>query len=494
MSKSEQVLPEVALPAALRRALPPTVIALEHGRRDYLLRRMLAIGDLAAISCALGVAAAIASAERSAMLGYLFWGLLALPGWLVIFKAYGLYDRDIKRISHMTIDDLPWVFHATAIGSVLLWGYYAVLPVDKLLFREVLAFAVTAMAGVLVIRWLVRGISARALGAERVALLGDGPTLRTLAHKIGNHPEYRLEVVGAIDVPGTAGVAALPPEQGQVALGQLEDLTDIASQHGLERLVMAHTSINEGVLLDVLRRCKELSLKVSVIPQMFDVMGPSVEIDDVEGITLLGINPPVLSRSSRFLKRSMDVVGSVVALVVLSPLLAAIAIAVKLTSRGPVLFRQERIGQAGRVFRVAKFRTMSVDAEERRAELLAASMDPNWLHLEHDPRITRVGRVLRTLSLDELPQIWNVLRGEMSLVGPRPLIPDEDRRVEGWARTRLDLTPGITGAWQVLGRTNIPFEEMVKLDYLYVTNWSLWNDLRLIVHTLPAVVLKRGAN
>jgi len=159
-----------------------------------------------------------------------------------------------------------------------------------------------------------------------------------------------------------------------------------------------------------------------------------------------------------------------------------------------VLFAQERVGRGGRRFRLFKLRTMTVDAEERRADLVAQSSDPDWLKLDHDPRITRIGRWLRRLSLDELPQLWNVVRGEMSLVGPRPLIPAEDEHVQAWARGRLDLTPGITGYWQVLGRTRIPFEEMVKLDYLYVMNWSLWQDIRLMLRTLPVVIGGRGAN
>ena len=159
-----------------------------------------------------------------------------------------------------------------------------------------------------------------------------------------------------------------------------------------------------------------------------------------------------------------------------------------------MFFKQKRIGRGGRSFTVRKFRTMVTDAEAQREALLAQSKDPNWLHLDHDPRITRVGRFLRHSSLDELPQLFNVLLGQMSLVGPRPLVESEDLRIEGWGRSRLDLTPGITGAWQVLGRTNIPFEEMVKLDYLYVTNWSLWTDVRLILRTLPVVLDRRGVN
>ncbi len=179
-----------------------------------------------------------------------------------------------------------------------------------------------------------------------------------------------------------------------------------------------------------------------------------------------------------------------------APLMLFIAIAIKLSSRGPVFFGQERIGRGGdRRFRMLKFRTMVADAEQaRRGALAEQSAHPVWLLLEHDPRITRVGRFLRHTSLDELPQLWNVLRGDMSLVGPRPMPPDVDEHIAGWGRRRLDLTPGITGLWQVLGRTSIPFEEMVKLDYLYVTNWSLWQDVRLLIHTLPAVIRRRGVN
>jgi lipopolysaccharide/colanic/teichoic acid biosynthesis glycosyltransferase len=223
-------------------------------------------------------------------------------------------------------------------------------------------------------------------------------------------------------------------------------------------------------------------------------MGPSVEVDDIGGLTIFGINPPVLSRSSRLAKRSFDILGAAAALLLFAPVFLLLAVLVRVDSPGPVLFRQERIGKGGSRFKLLKLRTMEKDAERRRAELLGDSKDPGWLHLEHDPRITRLGRVLRLTSLDELPQLWNVIRGDMSLVGPRPLVPEENTMVQAWARGRLDLTPGITGLWQVLGRTSISFEEMVKLDYLYVTNWSLWGDLRLMLRTLPVVLRRSGAN
>jgi exopolysaccharide biosynthesis polyprenyl glycosylphosphotransferase len=272
------------------------------------------------------------------------------------------------------------------------------------------------------------------------------------------------------------------------------DLPRLVREHGVERVVVAQRDLAEPELLDLLRRCRCLRIKLSVLPQVFEAMGPSVEVDDVEGITVLGINPPVLPRSSRLLKRAMDLVGATVGMTLAAPAFVLIAVAIKLDSPGTVLFSQERIGRGGRRFRLVKFRTMTANAEERRAELFKLSRDPDWLNLETDPRVTRVGRLLRHWSLDELPQLWNVVKGEMSLVGPRPLIESEDCKLDGWRRTRIDLTPGLTGLWQVLGRTSIPFDEMIKLDYLYVTNWSLWTDVRLILRTIPAVLSRRGAN
>jgi lipopolysaccharide/colanic/teichoic acid biosynthesis glycosyltransferase len=214
-------------------------------------------------------------------------------------------------------------------------------------------------------------------------------------------------------------------------------------------------------------------------------------VEDIRGLTVFGINPPVLARSSRWAKRGLDVLGATVALLLSFPLLLILAVLVRLDSPGRALFRQERIGQNGRRFTLLKLRTMVTDAENRRNELLAHSKGPGWLHLE--PRSTYHSR--RALpATHELSRFWNVLEGDMSLVGPRPLVPEEDRMVQPWARGRLDLTPGITGLWQVLGRTSIPFEEMVKLDYLYVTNWSLWGDLRLMMRTLPVVLRRSGAN
>jgi exopolysaccharide biosynthesis polyprenyl glycosylphosphotransferase len=471
-------------------ALPrQSVVAARHRPRDCAVRRLLAATDLLALGGAQLVVLAVVG--RRPDVEQLLCALVALPMWLVLFKAYGLYDRDIKRISHTAVDDVPWVFHAMLVGSLLFWLYFRALPARDVNARELLAIAALSIVGVLVLRAFTRRAATRLLGAKRVLLVGGGPQLDLIARKMRAHKEYGLEPVGILSTSKTAARPSALPVLGRL---RSEDVSRVAIEHRIDQVVISHTDVREAELLDLVRRCREQSIRVSLLPQLFDALGPSVEVDDVEGVTVLGISPPVLPRSSRMLKRAMDLAGAAVLLVLTAPLLGLVALAVKLDSTGPVFFWQDRVGRGGRRFKLVKFRTMVVDAEARQQELAAHSRDTHWLLLDHDPRVTRAGRLLRRASLDELPELWNVLKGEMSLVGPRPLIESEHRQLAGWSRTRVDLTPGLTGLWQVLGRTNIPFEEMIKLDYLYVTNWSLWTDVRLILRTLPVVVARRGAN
>jgi len=441
------------------------------GRRDYLIRRLLALADAASILVALvGMVLISGRADWD----HLLWGLLIIPIWIGLLAVYGLYNRDIKRISHSTVDDIPWIAHAVLVGCLLTWLYFHLLPIPKLVFFDVLLLGGIGALTLLLLRSLTRGLAIRALGPERVLFIGDHP-MEFLMNKMTAHPEYGLKPVGVVSASSHS-------------LDEAIDLFDA------DRIVLCEPDLKEHELLALIHRCRELSLKVSVLPQLFSALGPSVEVDDVEGVTVLGINPPVLSRSSRGLKRAFDLTAAVVVLALCAPLFAVIALAIKLDSRGPVFFRQMRVGRRDTPFCLYKFRTMVVDAEHQTEELLSGSEDANWLKLDHDPRITRVGRLLRHASLDELPQFWNIVKGEMSLVGPRPLIMSEDCQIAGWGRSRLELTPGLTGLWQVLGRTNIPFDEMVKLDYMYVTNWSLWADVRLVLRTFPTVVSRRGAN
>jgi exopolysaccharide biosynthesis polyprenyl glycosylphosphotransferase len=473
-------------PAALAEIIRETPARhVDRISSDSAMRRLLATGDAIAVAAAVTLAHLLTGGEVPR------WSFLSVPVLLILFKIYGLYDRDAKRIGYSTLDDLPWLAHAAVIGVLLLWLISRVTPMHTPDLAQNVVFGVGVIVLVSVARALARRFAAEIIGPERAVVVGMSDVAVSLMRKLEAHPEYRLDVVGALTsegIPGPAG-AKLPHW-----LGDPEDLAAVVDRYKVSRVVLSAPDVGPGDLEDLLRQCRTLNLKVSVLPRLSDVMGSAVEIDDIEGITALGLSPPSLPRSSRAVKRLIDVLIAGVSLILFAPLLLVLAIAIKLDSRGPVLFSQERVGKGGTRFRVLKLRTMVADAEEQRAALLAESGDPNWLLLDKDPRITRVGRWLRRLSLDELPQLWNVVRGEMSMVGPRPLIPAEDELVDPWARGRLDLTPGITGYWQVLGRTRIPFDEMVKLDYLYVTNWSLWEDLKLMMKTLPAVVGGRGAN
>jgi len=240
-------------------------------------------------------------------------------------------------------------------------------------------------------------------------------------------------------------------------------------------------------------------VQVDIVPRLFEVVGSRAAVYSLEGTPLLGLTPPVLGASHRFAKRAMDVMGAIFGLVVLSPLFLACAVAIRLNSDGPVFFRQVRIGRGQKPFTIVKFRTMVADAEERKAEVAHLNAhfglgDDRMFKIPDDPRQTSVGRFLRKYSIDEFPQLWNVLCGQMSLVGPRPLIPHEHQFVNDWGLRRLDLTPGLTGLWQVCGRSDVTFSQMLVLDYLYVTNWSLWGDIKLILRTVPALMGKtRGA-
>jgi exopolysaccharide biosynthesis polyprenyl glycosylphosphotransferase len=275
-------------------------------------------------------------------------------------------------------------------------------------------------------------------------------------------------------------------------LGTIEVLPRVVAEHHVERVIVAPGQKDGDGVVDAIRVANSCGVRVTVLPRVLEVIGTSVEFDDLGGQVLLGVRGFGLSPSSRFLKRVFDLVVTVTLLLMLAPLLTAIAVAVKLTSRGPVLFAQTRVGRHGREFQVLKFRTMIQDADERKQELLADNEAAPLFKIADDPRTTQLGRVLRRRSLDELPQLFNVLRGDMSLVGPRPLVVDEDRLFSGWQRRRYHVAPGITGPWQILGSSRVPVTDMVTLDYLYCTNWSLWLDAKILVRTVPYVLSRRS--
>src|SRR4051794_30398913 len=373
-------------------------------RRDPVVRRLLAGADLVAITLGLCAATALAVDSETSGVAWLGWGLLTLPFWILIFKAYGLYDRDGKRVSHSTVDDVPWLFHALVIGSLGLWAWYRWGPLDPLILRQGVAFFVAALVGLFLARGIARRIAYATVPAERLLLVGGGPMAAALVGKIRQHPEYALAPVGYLDAEPCSELDAAVPYLGEPAR-----LREICRRNGVDRVLVVAPAVADGDVEELIRDVNGLDIRISVLPQLVDVLGPSVEVDDVEGITILGLNPPALTPSSRFLKRSLDIAISSLVLVLVLPVIALAAVAIKVTSAGPVFFRQDRIGRGGRRFRIVKLRTMVADAERQAAALQAQSDDPSWLLLADDPRITRVGRLLRRSSIDELPQLWNVL-------------------------------------------------------------------------------------
>lgn len=480
-----------------------SLVSSHRSRRDQTTRRMLALGDAGSIIFAVTVAGFVAK-QRHLPWELVKWTLLTIPFWILLLKVYKLYDNYTKRISHTAVDDLPWLAHALLVGSLAFWGFTKVAPVAQLSVLEGAIFGFTALFSIVIARSLMSHLARLLFGSETVLMAGSGPRMQELLGKIELHREYGLRPIAILDgVTGrecversnsaaTTIAGGLPAPL--LAFGAGVSFDRLCEELQPERVIIDRNEFVAEQVIGMIDTCRRLAIKVSIVPDAVESLGPSVEVDAVQGVTLLGINPPVLGRTSRMIKRSFDLVISAAILLPAALPMLIIALTIKLDSKGPVLFRQARVGRGGKRFVLFKFRTMAADAEARHEALMERSRDPNWLDLDEDPRITRVGGFLRQTSLDELPQLINVLRGEMSLVGPRPLPEAEDAMVAGWARGRLDLTPGISGLWQVLGRTAIPFEEMVKLDYMYVTNWSLWLDLRLMMQTLPAVFGRRGVN
>jgi exopolysaccharide biosynthesis polyprenyl glycosylphosphotransferase len=465
--------------------------------RGWLVRRVLLLADVLGLSLAfIATDAFFAPAGEIGQRAEVLFFLATLPGWIVVAKLYGLYDRDEARTDHSTVDDFIGIFHLASVGAWLLVACALLTGSIDLQFRKVLLFWASAIVLVTCARTIGRTIVRRDVRyLQNTVIVGAGSVGQTLARKFLNHPEYGINLVGFVDAEPKE---RRPDLEHLTLLGGPDRLAEIIRLYDVERVVIAFSNESHEQTLALIRSLKGCYVQVDVVPRLFELLTPQVGLYAVEGLPLVGLPPAALSASERLVKRAMDIVLSALGLVLVAPSFALIALLIKLDSPGPVFFRQVRMGQRNRTFRIVKFRTMSADAEQRKAEVAHLNRharnggDPRMFKIPDDPRVTRVGRFLRRYSLDELPQLINVLKGEMSLVGPRPLILAEDQHVVDWARSRLDLKPGITGLWQALGNSAIPFEEMVRLDYLYVTSWSLGKDCRLLLRTIPAVV-RNGA-
>jgi exopolysaccharide biosynthesis polyprenyl glycosylphosphotransferase len=278
------------------------------------------------------------------------------------------------------------------------------------------------------------------------------------------------------------------------ALGPTDGIVRVVEEQAIDEVIITLPWISHRKIMAIMDACQRQRVRFRIVPDLFELSLSRVDIDEVNGIPLLGLREVSISRTSWLIKRAVDTAVAAIMLVLTAPLMLLAAIAIKLESPGPAVFAQVRVGQGGRLFTVYKFRSMRLGAEEKLPELAAQSEAGKILFkMRQDPRHTSVGRFLRRSSIDELPQLYNILRGEMSIVGPRPALPSEVAQYEDWHRKRLEVPPGMTGLWQVMGRSEIPFDEMVMLDIYYIENWSLGLDFRIMLRTIPTVLSGRGA-
>ena len=439
---------------------------------EPLLRRMLALGDVLAVSTAAVIVGFWGSGATASLLL-----VLSAPIWIVAAKLAGLYDRDHRTLRHLTVDELPWLLvwtlSSTAVLTLLLTPFPALdlSSTDRLLvWGAVLGLGFAFRAG-------MRALWRRVTSPQRVVIVGDGPLAQAVVRKLELFPDIHAEITGRIE-----------------SCAALHDNLDELSE-GLDRIVIACSELSEDLLEKLLPFCRARRVKLTVIPPTRGMFGTATHLTHIADLPLLDYNTWDISRTTLALKRMFDMALAVIGLVLAMPLFLLVGLATLVDSGRPIFFRQTRAGERGRPFQMLKFRTMVKDAEARLQELVPFDdLDAPMFKLKADPRVTRVGRLLRRTSIDELPQLVNVLRGEMSIVGPRPPVPQEVAQYEPWQRRRLSVPPGLTCLWQVSGRNDVAFEDWMYLDLQYIDHWSMGQDINLLLKTVPAVVTGRGSH
>ncbi len=407
----------------------------------------------------------------------------------LLFMSTGLYSG---RLDSISFDEAPVAIHVITLSAMTL------VTLNFMIFRlplapvQVLQLWLAAVVCVPIARTLgapLHRVVVRTSVRRNTIIVGSGQSAVLVANKIDAHPELGLTVSGFVDEGPRQSVRG----RHEPLLGNVKHLAKAIHDHDVEVVVLAFVKNNYMDILKALYRA-EPKVEVLIMPRYFEFLSAGVRIDDLAGMPMLGMNRKDPSLVQRLVKRIEDVVCGSLLLLIALPLFPSIALAIKLDSPGPVFFNHPRIGKDGRPFKVYKFRSMEQDADkdEKALEKLGEE-DPRGLKNRADVRVTRVGRILRKTSLDELPQLFNVIKGDMSLVGPRPPVASEVEAYEEWQKKRLSVRPGITGLWQVSGRSNLPFDERIWLDFMYIDSWSPWLDLRILLQTIPAVISMRGA-
>jgi exopolysaccharide biosynthesis polyprenyl glycosylphosphotransferase len=423
--------------------------------------------------------------------------LCLLPLWVLAAKFYGLYDRDEENATHSTADEVLSVFH---LVTVSVWLYYAtswLVGLSSPDQAKLATFWFLALVSVVAARSAARTLARRTSAyVQNAVIIGAGEVGQLIGRKLLQHPEYHINLLGFVD----AEPREKRPDLGDLpVLGTPEQIAEIVERNDVDRVIVAFSRDGHEEMLELLRTIRKGDVHIDLVPRLFEAVSANVGIHTLEGLPLVGLPAGRISPSSRFVKRGLDAIGSAVLLAILAPLLLVIAFLIRRDSPGPVLFRQTRLGMDMREFTLLKFRTMrdgTDDAPHReyikqimRSDALPQSN--NLYKLDRNDSITRVGRWLRKTSLDELPQLINILRGEMSLVGPRPLIRYELELFSPHHYERFLVPAGLTGLWQVEARAHSTFGEALDLDVAYARGWSLGLDVRLLLRTPLLIFRKR---
>jgi exopolysaccharide biosynthesis polyprenyl glycosylphosphotransferase len=419
------------------------------------------------------------------------WALATLPFWLAVAKLEGLYDADHPKIWHLTSDEAPAIFHWITLSVAGTLFFIRALPDETLTLESAAALYVVALSSAFLLRAAARELWRRMVPPERALVLGSGKLADAVARKLALEPGHHLSVseVGSRESSNGSRIELTGVDQLSRA-----DLEFLFTESRAQRVVLAVPELDEATLARVVSVCRVTGVKLSVMPPMRAMLGTAVRLSHIAEMPVIEYGTWGTPPSTMAMKRALDIGISAAGLIVLSPLMLITALAVRLDSRGGALFTQLRAGRHGKPFRILKFRTMCQDAEERVSEVVSVDdLTEPMYKLRRDPRVTRVGRILRRTSLDELPQLMNVLKGEMSLVGPRP---EEVWLVERYGETerfRLDMRPGMTGPMQVHGRGELNFHERLAVEREYVENYSLRKDIKILVRTFFIIVRGQGA-
>jgi exopolysaccharide biosynthesis polyprenyl glycosylphosphotransferase len=467
-----------------------------QARRDrgWLVRRGLRMADAAGLFGAFTATALIFGTTAGdgghlALAGEYLLFLLTLPAWLLVAKLHELYDHDEERTEHSTYDDFVGVLHVVTLGA---WVLYVGAHVSGLADPEVAKVATFWVLAVVLMtsgRAAARTLCRRHPAWQQNAIIvGAGEVGQLVARKLVQHPEYGIQLVGFVD---DDPLDLREDIGGRGVLGATDRLSELVARHSVDRVIVAFSNDSSERTVELIGRLKSMDVQTDIVPRLFDAVGPNAILHSVEGLPLLGLPSSKLIPFSRTIKRAVDIVGASALLLLTSPIFTVCAWRIWRDSEGPIFFRQTRLGEGMREFTALKFRTMRVDVDQSAhrkfiQETMSSKAAPtaNGLYkLDQADAVTRSGRWLRKTSLDELPQLINVIRGEMSLVGPRPCIRYETENFEPMHFERFLVPAGITGLWQVTARAHSTFGEALDLDVAYARNWSLGLDLMLLLRT-----------